>query len=129
MSIVPFCLPQWVTSERLPRTPDLTYLDLVVNATVYLAMGQALFSIGCKGALRWGADTEIVTQVELGFGGVMSLFVLTMLCKVYSAWHTRQVVEHGFEWLMESKNPAIKLMGGCCFYIPLVDGEVQNDKR
>jgi hypothetical protein len=58
----------------------------------------------------------------------MLLFVLTMLCKVYSAWHKRQVVEHSFEWLMESKNQMIKFMDGCCFYIPLIDGEFQNDK-
>ena len=70
----------------------------MVNATVYLAMGQALFSIGCKGALRWGADTEIVTQVELGFGGVMLIFVLTMLCKVYSVWHKRQLPYLDSKW-------------------------------
>ena len=56
---------QWVTQDRLPRTPDLTYMDQVVNLVVYLILLSSVFSALFMLALRIGYSPDTIDLAEL----------------------------------------------------------------
>ena len=56
---------QWVTQDRLPRIPELTYMDRVVNLVVSLILLSALVSALFVLALRTGYAPEAVERAEL----------------------------------------------------------------
>ena len=56
---------QWITTERLPKTPFLTKLDRqIVLALAYIVL-IAVSSMGLKAALRFGVEVETVERAEL----------------------------------------------------------------
>jgi hypothetical protein len=57
---------QWVTTDRLPKTPFLTRLDKLLAGTVMYIVCIALVSMCLRAALRLGADRELVEQIEKG---------------------------------------------------------------
>ena len=56
---------QWVTQDRLPRTPDLTYMDRVVNLVVCLIVLSSVFSALFMLAVRLGYSPETIDLAEL----------------------------------------------------------------
>lgn len=71
---------QWVTTDRLPHTSFLTTLDKVIIATVLFIVAIGLVSMGLKGALRLGAEADVVERHELyHFVAFAAIFVLYTL--------------------------------------------------
>ena len=67
---------QWVTTDRLPHTSFLTTLDKVIITTVLFIVAIGLVSMGMKGALRLGADADVIEKHELyQFVGFAAIFV------------------------------------------------------
>jgi hypothetical protein len=64
---------QWVTQDRLPRVPELTYMDQVVNLVVSLILLSALVSAFFMLALRADYAPETVERAELVSADPLSL--------------------------------------------------------
>ena len=52
---------QWVTTDRLPRTPELTLVDKVVNGTVCHILTVALCSI----VINWLGEHRLLTAEQI----------------------------------------------------------------
>ena len=57
---------QWITNDRMPKTPFLTKLDAQIAMTLIHIILMCVVSMVLKAALRLGADADIIEQVELG---------------------------------------------------------------
>jgi len=67
---------QWVTTDRLPKTPFLTKLDRIIALTVLFIVAIGLLSMGMKIALRFGADPETIETLEgYQFGVFAAVFL------------------------------------------------------
>jgi hypothetical protein len=121
---------QWVTQDRLPRTPDLTYLDHVVNLVVYLILVSALASACFMLALRLGADPERIEMTELVYGGfcafLVAVGVLKVLLRVRGSGGGGGP---GYDWFTESNTmpSMMKKIEGSCFTCSVIAGNVQLD--
>jgi hypothetical protein len=68
---------QWVTTDRLPKTPFLTRLDKLIASTAMYIVLIALVSMCLRAALRLGVDRDLVHQIELyTFAAFALAFVL-----------------------------------------------------
>lgn len=57
---------QWITNDRMPKTPFLTKLDVQIAMTLIHIILMCVCSMVLKAALRFGADTKVIEQWELG---------------------------------------------------------------
>eukprot|EP01052_Picozoa_sp_SAG31_P039084 SAG31_NODE_5346_length_2594_cov_6.626052_2_plen_321_part_00 len=69
---------QWITNDRLPKVSFLTRLDRQIVMTLVFIVFICLVSMGLAAALRLGADTRLIEELEVyafGLFGVMWVLV------------------------------------------------------
>ena len=78
---------QWVTTDRLPRTPFLTQLDRINTSAIVMYVLLAMTSIGLHLAIRLGVTEETIELLELLSGGCF--FFMITVWAIIIKWNIR----------------------------------------
>ena len=78
---------QWVTTDRLPRTPFLTQLDRINTSAIVMYVLLAMTSIGLHLAIRLGVAEETIELLELLSGGCF--FFMITVWAIIIKWNIR----------------------------------------
>jgi hypothetical protein len=117
---------QWVTLDRLPRTPFLTKLDQINNSAILMYVFLAIVSIGLYVGVRLEVADKTIEFLEVVIGG--TFLCMVAVWSVFIKWKihkhtTRQISNNTVapDDAVLTANSGIILYEGTAFY-SAVDG-------